>query len=585
MPQGAPYRLKLLGAFGLYGPDGERVRVTSKKGMALIALVAMARGGERTRSWLQDQLWGSRPLEQGQASLRRELANLRAVLANDAAEPLLTADMVRVRLDLSQIEVDVRELESNLADEARIGAVDEGEFLEGLDLPGEEGFEDWLRSQRQLVAEVVEQARVRQWKQQMLASQEESDAPSQPPVSAAVALASGRSPSLPDRPSIAVLPFATAGSGDEDIGAGVAEEIGISLSRFSTLLVVQGGAVPDSDQLEDRSRLCRDLGVRYLLEGSVRRSGGELRVVVRLVDGVVGEQLWAERFDGRIEELFALQERVAGKVAPLIDASIDIAERQHAMAAPVQSADAYQLYWRANALFRRWEREPMLEAIGLAEQILEIEPRNAWAAAMAAFCHSVTLNFGWTEDPAATRAAAMRFYELAMRSGGDDPFVLGYAAGTLLGIGGDLDVADALIDRALAIHPDMPASLFWGGWTDIARGNVPRAQDRFEKALRLNPRSAVRPHSLTGIGICLLALGRAEEGACVLTSAVQQLSHHPLTLAALAGALARLGRHEEAQRYARRLEEIGGIGAVANVLRAPQLRALLGEGAGSPPVA
>lgn len=580
MGEPGAYRLKLLGTFALYSPDGRRIPVTSKKGMALIALVAMARGGERARAWLQDRLWGSRDLEQGQASLRRELANLRAVANPASGEPLLTADMTRVRLDLSRLDVDVRALDSGAA----CGALEQGEFLEGLDIAGEEAFEDWLREQRAVVTGLVEQAKSRDWEQRMLRSaHEEPKGAAVPAGSLAVRIASGEQPFLPDRPSVAVRPIVAAPYNIENaaVAAGLAEEIGISLARFSTLFVVQeGGAVAAGEREEDRARIGRELGVRYLLEGSLRRSGGKLRIAIRLVDSVVREQLWAEAYGARDEDLFALQERIAESVAPVIDSSIEIAERRRALSEPAQSANAYQLYWRANALFRRWEKAPTLEAIGLAEQILAIEPRNAWAAAMAAFCHSIVFSFGWSADPEATRAAAAAFYERAMRDGGDDPFVLGYAAGTLLGIGGDLDVAEALVERALVIHPDMSATLFWGGWVDVVTGRFPRALERFERVLRINPRSAVRPHTMTGVGICLLALGRMDEAATVLTDAAQQLPHYPITLAALATVLTRLGRTEEAAQYARRLQEAGGAASVRNLLRGEALRTLFETGGG-----
>jgi DNA-binding SARP family transcriptional activator len=134
---GGNYRLRLVGPFRLTGPDGTRIDISSRKGRALIAMLAMAPDGERTRGWLQDRLWGSRPAAQAQASLRRELANLRLAVNGTAESLLLQADYQRAWIDLARLEVDA------------LNGGGPGEFLEGMDLPGEDGFEDWLREQRQ----------------------------------------------------------------------------------------------------------------------------------------------------------------------------------------------------------------------------------------------------------------------------------------------------------------------------------------------------------------------------------------------------------------------------------------------------
>lgn len=567
----ASFKLKLVGTFGLFAPDGARIPISSKKGAALIALLAMARGGERSRTWLQDQLWGSRPSDQAQASLRRELSNLRSVM-NDAA-PLIAADMARVRLDLDRVIVDVRILEPDVA-RGTASWIEDGEFLEGLDIAGEEGFEDWLRTQRQLVEDLVEQARARRWEARVatLASPNAHFDPADATLAHA-----GEVPAS-DRPSVAVLGLAATPNDEStnDLAVGVSEEIGVSLSRYSTMLVVQGGPIDrERGEASNPGQLCRRLGVRYLLDGRLTRAGEEIRIAVRLIDGLIGEQLWAERFQGPLADLFATQERIAATVAPIIDSSIEIAERKRALAEPVGSATAYHLYWRANALFRRWERASMVEAIGLTRQVLEMEPENSWAASMGSFCLSIASAFGWLPEAAEARREALALYERAMRTGGNDPFVLGYSAGALLALGTELDVADALIDRALQINPDISATLFWGGWVDIARGNFDRAPARFERAKRLNPRSAVRPHMLTGLGISLLARGETDEALGLLTQALQELPHYPVTVAALAAAHARAGRVEQARDYARRLEDLGGAAAASGLLRSAKLDGLL----------
>jgi TolB-like protein len=568
------FRLALIGPFGLFAPDGRRVAISSRKGIALVSTLAMARSGERSRAWLQTMLWGSRDTEQAQASLRRELANLRLALNGAAPCPLLVGPSI-VRLNLEQVTVDVRLLELDVRAGRPHNVTGYSDFLEGLDIPGEEGFEDWLRGQRQMVRELIERSRTVTWQGLNATVVEAAAVPAQTLVERAL----GADPRLPNRPSIAVLPFAsmTDSGGDDYVAEGIAEEVSTALTAFSTLLVVSSGRIGRSPPV-DRQHLCRELGVRYLLEGSIRRAGDQIRATVRLVDGIVGEQIWAERFDEAFHDIFALQDRIAAAVAPRIDSSIESAERARALARPVASPDAYHLYWRANALFRRWDRASMLEAIQLVDQVLAIEPANAWAAGLAAFSNAAACQSRWTDDPSANRAAALVHYDRAMRFGGDDPFVLGYAAGTLICLGGDMRIADRLIDRALQLHPNATATLFWGGWVDIAIGNFGRGMERFDSALRLNPRSAVRPYSITGIAVCMLALGRTEEAVAILAEAVQHLPQYPMTLAALCVGHALLGLDASARAYADRLTAAGGLGPVLAVLTNDSHRAFMTSG-------
>ncbi len=552
------YRLELLGSFALRHPDGRRIALSSRKSVALLALLAMSRSGERQRTWLQARLWGARAPDQARASLRRELSNLRAALGAVGAGAILVSDHARIGLDLARIDVDVRRLERAVANGRADAPANADEFLEGLDLPGEEGFEDWLRDQRALVAELRERASRQHWARTTI-----DPAPGDLPAST--------------RPTIAVVRFANLGTReDEIIAEGLTDEVALELSRHSTLFVVRADRVGERPD-DEVAATCRKLGVRYLLAGLVQCSGDRLRVNLRLLDGAVGEQVWSDRFDGTLADVFALQERIAVTVAPYVDATIEQAERRHARNRPVDRGDACQLYWRANALFREFQRDPVIEAAALAEEVLAIEPDNAWAAALAAFCHALCAAFDWVEDRPAAVARALALYERSMAAGGDDPFVLGYAAGTLLACGGDLVIADRLVERALAIHPNVASTLFWGGWIDLAAGRPDRASDRFRLAIQLNPLSAVRAHSLTGIGIALLAQGRHAEASGVLTDAVQHLPRHPPTLAATALSLMAAGRMDEARSLARRLDDVGGTAAVSLILRDPAALAAIDE--------
>lgn len=394
---------------------------------------------------------------------------------------------------------------------------------------------------------------------------------------------------LPDKPSVAVLPFTDmSGAGPRDYFAdGIAEEISTALSHFQSLFVIAGASsltLRDADR--DPAKICRELGVRYLLEGSVRKSGDKVRITTKLVDGIAGEQIWADRFDGALDDVFELQDRVALAVAGHMDSSIDTAELRRAATRPTNSPDAYELYWRANAMFRNWDPKSLHEAIRLAEQVLEMEPGNAWAAALAAFCHASVFSNGWSEDRMANRAAALAYYDRAMRAGGDDARVLGYCGATLISIGGDSAVATGLIDRTLAINPASATSLFWGALNDMIVGQPQRGLERMEASLRLNPLSVLRPLSISVIGTCLMQLRRFDEAARVLSEAVQHLPFFPPTLASLSASFAHAGQRAEAHAIHQRLQGVGGSIGILAALRDPEHVEILKSGlalAAAPP--
>ena len=549
------YRLNLIGPFALTSRDGMPIAVPRRRKHGEQRDALFAWNGERARAWLQSRLWGTRGQAQGQASLRRELSNLRSILGG-CSPPLLTAGTATIRLDLARIAVD---LDAPSGDTCY--AADE--FLEGLDIPGEEGFEDWLREARALFGD-------RQARGAALA-------PSIPPLT----LATAPSFAPPSKPSIAVLPFTDLSSGQDGthLADGVVEEISIMLSRFSTLFVVSSGSsLAYRDPALDRRQVCRELGVRYLLQGSFQLAADRVRLSAVLIDGESNRQIWADSFDEALEDLFSLRDRLARIVAVRIDSGIEKEEMRKALAHPVQTPDAYQLYFRANALFRRWDPPSMNEAIGLTEQVLAIEPDNAWASALCGFCHGTNFASGWTREPAAARAAALAHYERAMRLGVDDSVVLGYGVGILIAVGGDMEVADDLVGRALEMAPGSASILFWAAWVDIAKGRDAKALERFEATIRLNPRSTVRPFAVTGLGMGLCGLARFEEARLVLREAFQHIPHYPPTAAAYCASLVETGRMVEARGIAEQIAKRGGIAPLMAILQHAPSRDLYERG-------
>jgi adenylate cyclase len=206
---------------------------------------------------------------------------------------------------------------------------------------------------------------------------------------------------LPSKPSVAVLPFGdAAGATQGDYFAdGMVDEITTALARFSSLFVIaSGSSLSYRETARDLKRIARELGVRYLLEGSVRRSGDRVRITVQLVDAPEAAQIWAERFDGTLEDVFALQDTVANAVASQIEPNIQAAEIRRANARPTQDLGAYDLYLRGIHLAPAYDRPSTLAAIEFFEQAIARDPNYALALGWCAACHSRMSVLGWSDN-------------------------------------------------------------------------------------------------------------------------------------------------------------------------------------------
>lgn len=567
------FKLQLIGPFGFFAPCGQRIEVSSKKAIAMVALLAAAPDGVRTRVWLHSMLWGARDTPQAQSSLRRELSTLHKTLKEHDAADLLVRETQRVRLDLDRIDVDLLSLSMGRPRPVR---GDHSDFLEGIDLRGCDEFEDWLREQRSRLdalrrVDIPPPIAPLPTAQQVLGE-------ALPPQAD---LLNAVPPRLPPKPSVAVLPFTHLGHGDQGnwLGAGIAQEVGMTLAQFPQLFVVSThSAATLAERRMTHLEIARDLGVRYLLAGTIRQAGERLRATISLIDGQTGLQVWGCSTDGRIDDLFSLQETVATIAAPQIWTQIDLAERHRSLRRAPGMDSNYELYWRANALFRSWDREPTLEALRLTDELTAVDPTCPLSAGLAAFCNGVAFAFRWTPDPLATRRVAIGHFQNALLHGSGNVEALGYVAGTLISIGGDMVLADRIIAHALSLLPAYQPTLFWGGWVDIATGNPARARERLELALRINPASGVRAYSLTGIGVANLMEGDNAGAFAMLSEAAMHIPHYPITIAALCVAAAQIGEHDAARAAAAALEALGDPGETLSILQDPRHRALIASG-------
>src|SRR6516164_4529176 len=298
---------------------------------------------------------------------------------------------------------------------------------------------------------------------------------------------------LPDKPSIAVLPFANM-SGDperEYFADGMVEEIITALSRIRWLFVTaRNSSFAYKGQNVDVKRVGRELGVRYVLEGSVRKSGDRVRITAQLIDAGTGAHLWADHFDGPLEDVFELQDKVASSVAGVIEPALQEAEVARLTGRPTTDLTAYDLYLRARAMVWSSARE-IPEALGLLEQAITRDPRYGPALAWAAFCYYRLLLDGRSDDPAVDCLKGADFAQRALKIAGDDPDVIVNAGLALSYFGEDIDAMIALVDRALALDPNFARGWHAGGILRLFAGDPDLAIGHAETALRLSPRARV----------------------------------------------------------------------------------------------
>lgn len=334
-------RLNLYGPFGLLAPSGVRVEVTSKKGAALIAMLALSSDGERTRGWLQDRLWGSRERAQAQNSLRRELSQLRAIL-DAGGVPILCTDGGRVSLTLSQVEIVARKPGQDL--------------LEGFDIPGEDGFEDWLREQRQ------------------------ANSPADPDSSAALSV-----PALPATfhrtPSIAILPFLNlTGNSDEDyLAEGIGEELADRVSRLRWLPVISPGQSFVADGAEGSLEAGRRLGSAYVLGGKLRRQDNDYWLSAQIIECATGRLIWSPRLRLPAPQASNAMDPIVAEMVAALDNRVDAAEQVRAQARPETDLTVNDLIWRGRRHQNLLTRTDMDVAGEYFDEALRLAPDSSLA--------------------------------------------------------------------------------------------------------------------------------------------------------------------------------------------------------------
>jgi adenylate cyclase len=320
----------------------------------------------------------------------------------------------------------------------------------------------------------------------------------------------------------------------------------------------------------------RELGVRYVLEGSVRKAGSRVRITGQLIDAITGAHLWADRFDGSLDDVFDLQDKVASSVAGVIEPALQAAETARSTSRPTNDLTAYDLYLRAYAIIL--SSRQFAEALRLMEQAIARDPRYGPALAWAAVCCSVLLRENRTDDRAGSRLKGADFARRALEVAGDDPGVLAHAAQALTYFGEDIDAMMALVDRALALNPNYARGWHISGILRMNAGQLDIAIAHAEAAMRLSPRARVgTPFAV--IGQSLFLSRRFDEAVPKLLLAIQDDPSYSVPYRVLAACYAHMGRLGDAQEIVERLRAITSVVIPdARYLRKPEHRELFLSG-------
>jgi TolB-like protein len=364
---------------------------------------------------------------------------------------------------------------------------------------------------------------------------------------------------LPDKPSIAVLPFDNM-SGDpeqEYFADGMVEEIITALSRFRQLFVIaRNSTFTYKGAAVDVKQVGRELGVRYVLEGSVRKSDNRVRIAAQLIDATTAAHLWADRFDRAIENIFDLQDRLTASVVGAVAPQLQQAEIDRAKRKTTESLDAYDYFFRGMANLYQWTLEGTNEALRLFHRAVELDPDFASAYGMAAFCYVWRKVNGWTVNRAQEIGEAGRLARRAVDLGQDDGVALAFGGHTLARVVGDLEGGAAFIDRALTLNPNLASAWHYSGWTRIWLGEPDIAIEHLAIAMRLSPLDPFIHHRQGATALAHFCAGRYDE-ACIWGEKALQggpnyvIGYH---IAAASNALA--GRIERAQKITALLHQL-----------------------------
>ena len=367
-------------------------------------------------------------------------------------------------------------------------------------------------------------------------------------------------PGLVDKPSIAILPFAnmSADPGQEHFADGIVEDIITALSRVNWLFVIaRNSSFTYKGRDADAKQIGRELGVRYILQGSVRKAAGQVRISGQLIDTSTGANLWADKFDGDPENIFDLQDLVTARVAGAIAPKLEQVEIERAKRKPAENLDAYDCYLRGMAAVHRWSQEANAEALSILYRAIELDPGFAPAYGLAARCFAQRRNNCWVSDRLSDIAESTRLARRAIDLGKDDAVALCNAGFALADVADEVEDGDAYIDRALALNPNLALAWHFSGWVNVSLGKPETAIERLLHALRLSPQDSHIMTMYAAMAWAHFGAGRYDKAFSWAEMAVREKPTIVVTTMVGAASAALAGKQAEAQKMMQRLQQAG----------------------------
>jgi TolB-like protein len=367
---------------------------------------------------------------------------------------------------------------------------------------------------------------------------------------------------------IAVMPFNNM-SGDpeqEYFADGMVEEIITALSRTHWLFVIaRNSSFTYKGRAVDVKQVGRELGVRYVLEGSVRKAANRVRITAELIDVSTGAHLWADRFGGAMEDIFDLQDQVASNVVGAIARKLEQAEIERAKRKPTESLDAYDYFLRGMASFYQRSKAANSEALQLFSKAIDLDADFALAYGMAAWCYVWRkINF-WMTNPVQEITEAARLARRAVELGKDDAIALARAGHALGFLAGDLDSSAAILDRAHLLNPNLTTAWYLSGWIRAYRGETDVAIEHLARAMRLSPLDPTLYHMQVGTGFAHLLSGRFDDASAWAEKGFREEPNYLPATAIMAASHALAGRPEEARQAMERLRQIDTALRISNL--------------------
>ncbi len=378
---------------------------------------------------------------------------------------------------------------------------------------------------------------------------------------AAAAIRSGSSPmrveglALPNKPSVVVLPFdnMSAEAGQDYLADGIVEAITAALSCIRSFFVIaRSSAFTYKGRATNARDIGKELGVAYLLEGSVQKAGNRLRIIVQLIETEGGAHVWSSRFDGAVEEFFDLEDRITEQVAGALQPSIRIAEIERSRRKRPQDLNSYDYTMRAMPHVWALEKEESAKALGLLEKALGIDPEYPLALSLAGWCHAQRSVYNWADDIAESQAMALSLAERAAARSGDDPVILA-VLGAVHTFVHNHGTARILLERAVALDPNAAWAWSWLGWLENYADQPQKAIENFERALRLSPIDPMNFNNYVGMGSAHELAQDYDKAAAFYRRALEERPNADWIYRNLASSLSGAGRTEEAEQAFARL--------------------------------